>query len=49
MTIEILSIDSRLCLAEDDHSLLRHGLLSREEGEEKEEEQERNSKEEKEE
>lgn len=37
MTIEILSIDSRLCLAEDDHPLLRHGLLSREEGEEKKE------------
>lgn len=37
LTIEILSIDSRLCLAEDDHPLLRHGLLSREEGEEKEE------------
>lgn len=43
LTIEILSIDSRLCLAEDDHSLLRHGLLSREEGEEEKEEQERNS------
>lgn len=28
LTIEILSIDSRLCLAEDDHPLLRHGLLS---------------------
>lgn len=37
LTIEILSIDSRLCLAEDDHPLLRHGLLSREEGQEKEE------------
>lgn len=37
LTIEILSIDSRLCLAEDDHPLLRHGLLSREEGGEKEE------------
>lgn len=42
LTIEILSIDSRLCLAEDDHPLLRHGLLSREEGEEKEKERSSN-------
>lgn len=27
LTIEIFPIDSRLRLAEDDHSLLRHGLL----------------------
>lgn len=27
LTIEIFPIDSRLCLAEDDHPLFRHGLL----------------------